>query len=396
VDWSRGGDGIVVRRASVRTANDLRGKTIALAAFSPSHYYALTVLRAAGIAPADVKFFYTTTAFGAARAFYEREDIDAVVSFAPDIYTLTEGEAGEKFRLLTSTQDAQRLIADVWAVRTDFAVEHPDVVEGLVRGIFEGMDLVRQDKAQAARWMYEGYRAYDIPSPEVCEAMIGDAHLTGFGENLDFYTNEKNPANFERTWSDAVRIWKELGVLAAEIPASEVANTRVLRTPSVAKRFAAQQLPPEAPAGAPVELDPEKAVLTMTVYFDAAREQVDPDSAEVRRALEEIARLAGKFSGAAIVVAGYTDPVGAGLLELEARKGDNRQVPRILAAYTRRLEAFSADRANFVLEALTERYALRAQQLRVSARGGRDPVTTDHAQRWRNRRVEVTVVPLGQ
>src|SRR5207237_982580 len=38
IDWSNGGDGIVVRKA-IKSAKDLKGKTVALAQNSPSEYY---------------------------------------------------------------------------------------------------------------------------------------------------------------------------------------------------------------------------------------------------------------------------------------------------------------------------------------------------------------------
>ena len=39
IDWSNGGDGIVVRE-SIKTVADLRGKRMVLAQNSPSHYFA--------------------------------------------------------------------------------------------------------------------------------------------------------------------------------------------------------------------------------------------------------------------------------------------------------------------------------------------------------------------
>src|SRR5690349_578315 len=43
IDWSNGGDGIVVRD-NVGSINELRGKTVALAQNSPSHFFLLNVL----------------------------------------------------------------------------------------------------------------------------------------------------------------------------------------------------------------------------------------------------------------------------------------------------------------------------------------------------------------
>jgi ABC-type nitrate/sulfonate/bicarbonate transport system substrate-binding protein len=54
IDWSNGGDGIVVRE-NIRTVRDLRGKTIVLAQNSPSQYFALSMLVAGGVQPGEVR-----------------------------------------------------------------------------------------------------------------------------------------------------------------------------------------------------------------------------------------------------------------------------------------------------------------------------------------------------
>jgi NitT/TauT family transport system substrate-binding protein len=48
IDWSNGGDGIVVRQ-DIRSVSDLRGKKIALAKNSPSEYFLLNMLVAGGV-----------------------------------------------------------------------------------------------------------------------------------------------------------------------------------------------------------------------------------------------------------------------------------------------------------------------------------------------------------
>ena len=83
VDWSNGGDGIV-SRDTIKTVADLRGKKIALAENSPSHYFLLNMLVGAGVQPGEVNLIFTPTAFEAAAAFNKKsEGIDAAVSWAP-------------------------------------------------------------------------------------------------------------------------------------------------------------------------------------------------------------------------------------------------------------------------------------------------------------------------
>src|SRR4051812_8310952 len=145
IDWSNGGDGIVVRE-NVKTVADLRGKTIVLAQNSPSHFFALNALINAGVQPAEVNFKFTQDAFQAAAAFNADKSIAGCVSWAPDIYNLAKVKGN---RMMVTTSTANKLIADVWFARADFAKDNPDITEGLVRGIFDAMqDLKGQDAKQ--------------------------------------------------------------------------------------------------------------------------------------------------------------------------------------------------------------------------------------------------------
>jgi NitT/TauT family transport system substrate-binding protein len=151
VDWSNGGDGIVVREA-VKTVADLRGKTLVLAQNSPSHFFALNALINGGVQPSEVNFKFTQDAFQAAAAFNADKKTAGVVSWAPDIYNLAKVKGN---RMLVNTGTANKLIADVWFARADFAKDNPDIVEGLVRGIFDGMESLKDtnNKAAAAKLM---------------------------------------------------------------------------------------------------------------------------------------------------------------------------------------------------------------------------------------------------
>src|SRR3954464_12651309 len=78
VDWSNGGDGIVVREA-IKTMADLRGKTVVLAQNSPSHFFILNALINAGVQPSEVQFKFTQDAFQAAAAFNADKSIAGCV-----------------------------------------------------------------------------------------------------------------------------------------------------------------------------------------------------------------------------------------------------------------------------------------------------------------------------
>ncbi len=191
VDWSNGGDGIVARNG-VKSIGDLRGKKVVLAENSPSQYFLLNMLVYGGVQPSanprrsEVEFVYTNDAFEAAAAFNSDKSIDAVVSWAPDIYKLSD-RSGNK--MMVSTATANKLIADVWFARADFAHDHPDICEGLVRGIFDAMPELNTDqgKQNVAQLMGD---AFDLPASETM-GMLADAHSTNWAENYQFFLNKK-------------------------------------------------------------------------------------------------------------------------------------------------------------------------------------------------------------
>src|SRR5258706_3679604 len=223
VDWSNGGDGIVVRD-TVKTMADLRGKTVVLAQNSPSHFFILNALINAGVQPAEVNFKFTQDAFQAAAAFNADKSVAGCVSWAPDIYNLEKAKGN---RMLVKPGTANKLIADVWFARADFAKDNPDIIEGLMRGIFDGMEALKEqpNKAAAAKLMAAGY---SIPESDAL-SMQGDAHSTNWAENQAFFLNQNNPTNFERTWNTACYLYKRIGAVSDKTEFDQVMDFSVLQ-----------------------------------------------------------------------------------------------------------------------------------------------------------------------
>ena len=171
-----------------------------------------------------MEFIYTEDAFQAAAAFNSDKTIAACVSWAPDIYNLAEVEGNH---MLVSTATANKLIADVWFARGDFARDHPDICEGLVRGIFEGMEKMKTDEGkQAASKHMAGL--YSIPEGDIL-AMLGDAHSTNYAENRDFFLNQNNPANFERTWNTAYLLYRKMNRITQQVPFDQVMDFSIIQ-----------------------------------------------------------------------------------------------------------------------------------------------------------------------
>ncbi len=388
IDWSNGGDGIVVR-SHINEAKDLRGRNIVLAQNSPSHYYILSVLTDAGIQPSEVNFKFTATAFEAATAFVDNSDIDACVSCAPDIYNIVDEKFGGKkggvagARLLTTTRDASQLIADVWAARADFARDHKDIVKGLVVGIFKGMDISKKEPDRVAALMAKGFGL----AAEEAKSMMGDAHLTNYAENKKFFFDKDNPANFARTWAAASYVYRSYGAISSPARAEEIADTSVLaEVESLFPHHKDEYVPTFGKFNLSRMKLEATPILTKSVMITFPPNNWALDrkyDAGIDGTLEEVAKLAGKFAAARVVIEGNVDT---------SRKIEfQREGPRIFKEMSLAVQELSEKRADSVKNAIVTKYKFPPNKLTVIGNGWDNPVSlTDHS---KNRRVEIKVYP---
>jgi NitT/TauT family transport system substrate-binding protein len=392
VDWSNGGDGIVAR-GDIRSINDFHMKggkrrKVVLAQNSPSHYLIMSLLFDANIDPAEVDFKWASDAPAAAKIFVQDKSFDAFVGWSPDIYTVSGEVTGT--RLVVTTGSANHLIADVWAVRNDFFRDHPDIVANIARGIFEGMDMVRKDTTNAARLLSA---AYKLPV-EDCANMIGkdggiiegDAHLTNYRENGNFFLDPFNPSNFEIVWNRASTVYKSLGAIAVPVPAAKVKAAAVLAKMSEEYKEIRDLSQPTFKPGALFKNAEAEAgqILTKSVIitFEPNRAVLNPDyDASIPTVLDEIGKLSGTFGNAYIVIEGNTDA---------SRKG---VVPPDL------VRQLSYDRADSVRKSIIDKYKFDPNKFKVLGNGWDNPVpgmtdASNPEHNKKNRRVEIKVFPL--
>jgi NitT/TauT family transport system substrate-binding protein len=390
VDWSNGGDGIVGR--GVENINGLRGKTIALAQNSPSEFFLLNALINAGIQPAEVKFKYTGDAFQAAAAYNADKSIDACVSWAPDIYNLTKVKTN---KLLVTTATANKLIADVWFARADFAKDNMDLIEGLVRGVFDAM-VELKDQANKQKVAELMAKAFSMPASDAL-GMLGDAHSTNYAENREFFLNQNNPANFERTWDTAYFLYSRMRRVTTKSSFDEVMDFSIIQKLGKVSKYANQKneydvrFTPKTVSAIKAESGEilTKTIrvhffpnsfdlnykITRTVEGNPVQELYDPN---VPLVLDEVGKLAAQYGASRIVIEGHTD---------SSMKG---RVPFLA------VQDLSLNRASGVKEALLKKFkSLQPNQFSAEGMGWQKPANDgDALNHANNRRVEIKVFPL--
>jgi NitT/TauT family transport system substrate-binding protein len=393
VDWSQGGDGIVVR-GNIRSINDFRPingvrKKVVLAQNSPSHYFFMSVLLDANIDPANIDFKWAADAPSAAKIFVQDNTFDAFVGWSPDIYTVSDGVPGT--RIVLSSASANHALADVWAVRNDFYRDNPEVVKNLVRGIFAGMDMVRKDPANAAAILSQ---AFSIPVDD-CKNMIGkdggittgDAHLTNYRENSELFLDPLNPSSFENVFDKASTIYKSLGAIDTTVEPGKVKGGVIIA--SLAAEYK-DVVDLSQPTFKPGSLFKNAEATTSEILTKSVIIKFEPNSDVLNTAydlnipgvLTEIGKMAGTFGNAYIVIEGNTDGSKKGLVPADLVK------------------QLSYDRANAVKKEILAKYPkFNPDKFKVIGNGWDNPLpglsdATVQDNNAKNRRVEVKIYPL--
>ena len=331
-------------------------------------------------------------AFQAAAAFSADRTVSGAVSWAPDIYNLEKVQGN---RLLVTTQTANKLIADVWFARADFAKDHPGIIEALVRGIFDGMEGLKDQakKQHCAELMSAGY---NIPATETIN-MFGDAHNTNWAENYQFFMNQNNPTNFEHVWKQAYYLYSRIDPdmrRKKAIAFDQVMDFSVIEKLGKEAKYSSTKdeyrlsLAPKTVGEIEAESD-EILKNTVVIHFfpnswdlhkKVVHREGDKDVEElydpnVDLVLAGIATLVGQFGAARIVIEGHTDSSLRG------------SAPEAL------VKELSNNRANAVKEAVLAKFKeLDPNQFVAIGRGWDFPADKDDPDnQTKNRRVEIKV-----
>jgi outer membrane protein OmpA-like peptidoglycan-associated protein len=230
--------------------------------------------------------------------------------------------------------------------------------------------------------------------------MQGDAHSTNYAENREFFLNQNNPTNFERTWNTAYFLYKKIGsVSGTPVPFDQVMDFSVIQALGKEPTFANSKNEYQVnfvPTSATAVQAESNEILTKTIVI-----QFYPNSDEIDKKIEktengktvqaaydpnapfvveEAGKLAGQFGAARIVIEGHTD-------------ASMRSSGTVTAADVQEL---SLRRANSVKQALLRKFpTLQPNQFTTVGKGWDKPADPGDPNNFaKNRRVEIKVYPL--
>ena len=343
--WSAGDH--MVARSEVKTVKDLKGKTVVLQEGGPHVGLLDDILKTGQLSWDDVKVIWakdlTASPDSPAEIFRARGEVAACCVISPDMIGLTGGlqntgsgaEGTVKgARVLVSTAELSRSIADVYVVRKDFYDAHKGLilkfVTGYLKACEEVIDLKNEYETKgSAKYTQLLQLTQDIYSKEVIPTLEEDAHglicdctFVGYPGNVAFFTQEGNLVGFEAFQKNALDLATSRGyakIRAGLFPSGFDYNDPAFRTYLTkieavkGERFRAEAVVKEIEelsVGGGLD---DRTIVSFTISFEPNQTtfSVEQYGGEYQRVVE----LTRRYGNAVIAVRGHADPTKT-LLEL--------------------------------------------------------------------------------
>lgn len=335
--WSAGDH--MVARKEIKTVADLKGKTIVLQQGGPHIGMLDDILKTAKLNWDDVNVIWAKDLTGSpdspSELFRKRSDIDACFVITPDMIGLCGGLGNsgtgaegtvKGARVLVSTAELSRSIADVYVCRKDFYDANKELVTKFVAGYLKAceelVELKKQYEANGSR-DYENllkmtqqiYGKATIPVLDDAHGLLSDCTFVGYPGNVAFFTQKGNLHGFEAFQKAALDLavsrgyaTERFGLMPSGLDyQSPLFLNYLTRTETERKeRFRAEAVREEIEMlGAGGTLD-EQTLLSFTINFEP--NQSEFGAVQYGAEYQRVVELADKFGNAVIAIRGHADP----------------------------------------------------------------------------------------
>ncbi len=334
--WSAG-DHIVARGNKVRTLTDIKGTTGILQRGGPHVGLVEDMLRTAQLTWNDINVIWVddlTGPNGPAEKFRNDSNIDWCAVITPDMLGLTGGfeSTGNGVegtvrgsRVILSTAELSRAIADVYVVRSDFLRDNYEFCANFAAGYLKGVEeVIEHRKAWESRGSQEYedllQMAQNIYGADILPTLEEDAHgllidctFVGHPGNVAFFTDPNNQTGFGEFVANRIGMSRELGIIGdGRLQPSSLdwesnkfvgylAKTDIVRT----ERFNPEAVLSEIEALNSGALD-SRTRLSFEIGFAANQDQFT--AAQYATDFDRVIENAGRFGNAAIIIRGHSDP----------------------------------------------------------------------------------------
>src|SRR5712692_9868620 len=365
VDWSRGADGVIGKQG-INSIEDLAGKKVAFAPYTPSHFLLWNGLKTSGLGTEQRNEIFNQavhTKDGIEPAtLFAQEKVDAAVAWDPDMSDAVGKRPGAK--KIYDTKIANRLIADILVVSDSFSAKHPQTLLKFTQGWLEGVEFIKTQPERAYN-IIGTVKDFNIPS-DLAKTMLGGVKLADYADNRSFMGSAGSNADYNNILGMAQDMYRELRIIKHTFNPEESLDRRYIEKLADSFSMASSEAPIEykEPARGATPI----ATQHRSIYFDPSSARMSLDS---RAVVDELANSMRAYENTVVDIEGNTDSTGG--------RGYNVQL--------------SHQRADAVKDYLIEKYGFPAARLRTAGNGPDKPIDSNATPegREKNRRTDIKV-----
>ena len=367
VDWSRGADGVIGKQG-INSIEDLAGKTVAFAPYTPSHFLLWNGLKSSGISTEQRNEIFrgaVHTKDGIEPAtLFAQQKVDAAVAWDPDMSDAVSKRAGSK--KIYDTRIANRLIADILVVSDRFSNRAPQTVLKFAEGWLEGVEFIKQQPARA-HTLIGTIKDFNIPA-DLAKTMLGGVKLADYADNKSFFGAAGGDSDYANILRMAQEMYRELRLIKRVSDPEATLDRRYIDGLSGKFSSASSEAPIEYKAP-PKDATP-MATQRRSIYFEPNSAKMGLDS---RAVVDEIGGFMRAYENTVVDIEGNTDSTGSRPYNM----------------------TLSKQRAEAVKRHLLEKYSFPAVRMRTTGNGPDKPIDSNGTPegREKNRRTDIKVFP---
>jgi len=367
VDWSRGADGVIGKQG-INSIEDLAGKTVAFAPYTPSHFLLWNGLKESGLStPQRNEIFnnavHTKDGIEPATLFAQQK-VDAAVAWDPDMSDAVTKRPGAK--KIYDTRIANRLIADVLVVSDRFAASSPGTLIKFIQGWLNGVQFIKAQPARAYT-LIGTIKDFNIPS-DLAKTMLEGVKLSDYADNVAFFGQENADSDYANIFKMAQDMYRELRLIKHTSDVESSVDRRYIA--ALSGKYPTTSTEPAIEYKEPPKGATPIATQRRSIYFDPNSARMGLDS---RAVVDEIGDFMRAYENTVVDIEGNTDSTGSRELNM----------------------GLSKQRAEAVKSYLVEKYHFPPERMRTVGNGPDKPLETNSTPegREKNRRTDIKVYP---
>ncbi len=365
VDWSRGADGVIGKQG-ITSIENLAGKKVAFAPYTPSHFLLYNGLKSSGITTEQRNEIFANavhTKDGIEPAtLFAQQKVDAAVAWDPDMSDAVAKRAGS--RKIYDTKIANRLIADILVVSDKFSAKNPGTVSKLLEGWLEGVDFIKQQPTRAAT-LIGTIKDFNIPA-DLAKTMLEGVRLSDYADNRSFFGAKGSDSDYLNIMKMATEMYRDLRLIKGSPDIEASVDRRYVD--ALSGKFSSQSTEPAVQYSEPAKGAKPFATQRRAIYFETNSATMSNDSQAV---VDEIGGFMRAYGNTVVEIEGNTDSTGAREHNVE----------------------LSRQRAESVKSYLVKKYGFPSTRLRTAGNGPDKPLESNDTPegREKNRRTDIKV-----